>query len=94
MITQIEASGLALALLRQQLAGEPLPAFQTREADAVRNALSALSGRADAADLERIGRGALQLLLECWAAHLQAERASTLAQLAAQTGDADDRGAH
>ena len=94
MSTVIEAAGTALALLRQQLAGEPLPAYQTREADAVRSALSVLSSRADDADLERIGRAVVHLLLETWAAHLQAERAATLAQLAAQSGKADDRELH
>lgn len=93
-ITTIEASGAALALLRSQLAGEPLPAFQTTEANAIRDALKVLCDRADDADIERIGRAVLHLLLESWAAHLQAERAATLAQLAAQSGKADDRGLH
>lgn len=94
MSTVIEAAGAALALLRQQLAGEPLPAYQTPEADAVRSALSVLSSRADDADLERIGRAVVHLLLETWAAHLQAERAATLAQLVAQSGKAGDQGLH
>ena len=94
MSTVIEAAGTTLTLLRQQLAGEPLPPFQSPEADAVRNALSVLSTRADDADLERIGRAVLHLLLELWAAHLEAERAATLAQLAAESGKAGDQGLH
>ena len=92
MSTVIEAAGTALTLLRQQLAGEPLPQFQSPEADGIRNALSVLSARADDADLERIGRAVLYLLLETWTAHLLAERAATLAQLAAQSGKPDDHG--
>lgn len=93
-ITTVEASGAAVALLRQQLAGEPLPPFQTPEANAIRAALSVLTSRADAAHLEALGRAVVHLLLETWAAHLQAERAATLAQLAAQSGKAGDQGLH
>lgn len=93
-ITTIEASGAAVALLRSQLAGEPMPPFQTPEANAIRDALRVLCDRADDAAFEALGRAVLHLLMETMTAHLQAERAATLAQLAAQTGKAGDQGLH
>lgn len=94
MTTIIEATGAAIALLRSQLAGEPLPQFQTAEANAIRDALKVLCDRADDAAFEALGRAVLHLLMEVWTAHLQAERAATLAQLAAQSGKAGDQGLH
>ncbi len=87
MTTTIEATGTAVALLRRQLAGESMPAFQTPEADAIGEALSTLSNRASPGDLVAIGGAALQLLFEAWSTHLQAERAGLQAKLSAMRSE-------
>lgn len=90
MNTTPEAAGHIVTLLRQQLAGEPLPSFHTPEADEMSQALQVLTNRATAADLASIGGAALQLLIERWQAAALAERAQLQARLSAMRSD----GAH
>ena len=87
MSTIPEAAGEIVALLRQQLAGEPLPALHTPDADRVSQALLTFSTRASPADLVAIGGAALQLLVERWQAALMAERAQLQAKLTAMRAD-------
>lgn len=83
MNTTPEAAGHIVTLLRQQLAGEPLPSFHTPEADQFSQALQTLANRAAAADLATIGGATLQLLIERWQAAALAERAALQARLSA-----------
>lgn len=87
MNTTPEAAGHIVTLLRQQLAGEPLPSFHTPEADQFSQALQTLANRASAADLAAIGGATLQLLIERWQAAALAERAQLQARLAAMRSD-------
>lgn len=92
MTTRIESLGLIVATLRRVAQNEPLAECGSDELSALLAATKRTVESADSEDLAGLGRAALHLTLEVLGAHLQAEKAATLAQLVAQSGKADDRG--
>lgn len=83
--TPTEAAATIIATLRCRLSEEPMPAFGTPELDRLTAAFEAI-GSASSAEYLAIGHAAVQLLLANWAALLQSERATALAQIAAHRG--------
>lgn len=87
MTTTPEAIATIIGRLRACTAGEPMPDHGTPEQEALTAAVSTLVSNAGEHDLRSLGAASLQVMLDAMAAHIGAQRAAVVAQLAAVRGE-------